>query len=71
MSKRKTHKGIAKRFKKTKSKRGGTKFMRQSKGRGSRHLKTKQTNKRKRRIRRKKIITNPKLTKRLLQAVNT
>lgn len=48
----KTHKGIAKRFKKSNPKKGTAKLVRQSKGRGSKHLKTKQSNPRKRRIRR-------------------
>jgi ribosomal protein L35 len=52
VTKQKTHKGIAKRFKKSHPKKGMGKLTRQSKGRGSKHLKTKQSNPRKRRIRR-------------------
>jgi ribosomal protein L35 len=67
----KTNKGIFKRFKITKPKKGTPKLVHQSKGRGSRHLKTKQTNKRKRRIRQRSVVRNPKKFKRIVKVINT
>jgi ribosomal protein L35 len=51
MRKAKTLQTIAKRFKKTHPKKGRAKLIHQSVGRGTKHLKTKQSNARKRRIR--------------------
>ncbi|MBU0975386.1 MAG: 50S ribosomal protein L35 [Patescibacteria group bacterium] len=64
----KTHQGLKKRFRKTRPKKGEAKFAHQSKGRGSRHLKTKQSNKRKRRIRTIKKISQNKSMKRAFSA---
>jgi ribosomal protein L35 len=50
----KTHQGIKKRFKKSHPKKRKFKLTRQSKGMGSKHLKTKKSNSRKRRIRQRK-----------------
>lgn len=58
----KTHQGLKKRYKKTNKKRKKSKLLRQVKGRGSSHLKTKQTNPRKRRIKlTKKAVLNNSL----------
>ncbi|MDD3647104.1 MAG: 50S ribosomal protein L35 [Candidatus Dojkabacteria bacterium] len=67
----KTHQGLKKRFRKTKPKSGKVKLVHQSKGRGSRHLKTKQTNKRKRRIRTTKKIKQNKSLKRAVAKFKT
>jgi len=62
----KTHQGIKKRFKLSKPKKGVAVIKRQSKGRGSKHLKTKKANPRKRRINVKKDFPITKNLKRIL-----
>lgn len=64
----KMHKGIKKRFKLAKSKRGKMKLKRQSKGRGSKHLKSKQSNSRKRRI---KQVKKGFITKNLKRVIKS
>lgn len=63
----KTHQGIKKRFKITKPRKGKAKAIRQSKGRGSKHLKTKKSNPRKRRINTPISKELPRQVKRALQ----
>jgi ribosomal protein L35 len=62
----KTHQGLKKRFNKSKPKNGKMKIKRQSKGRGSKHLKTKQSGERRRRIRQTKKAA---ITKNLERAI--
>lgn len=69
MGKMRSHKGISKRFKKSNPKKGKIKLLRQSKGRGSKHLKTKQTNARKRRIRKVKKTKTSKSLKRATRSL--
>jgi len=57
MNKLKQHKGIVKRFKISNPKKGSGKLKKQSIGTGCKHLKTKQSNPRKRRIRKPRNIT--------------
>ena len=63
----KTHKGLAKRFKLSKPKKGRPKIMRQRKGMGSKHLKSKKSNPRKRRIRQTTSYKYSKSVKKAIQ----
>lgn len=63
----KTHQGIKKRFKKTNPKNGNYTLLHQSKGRGSKHLKSKQSNPRKHRIRKARETIKTKNLKRTVR----
>lgn len=64
----KTHQGIRKRIKKSKTKKGKIRIKRQSKGRGSKHLKSKQSNARKRRIKQVSDIYISKTFERIIKS---
>jgi len=63
----KTHKGIKKRIRASKPKRSNFRIKRQSKGRGSKHLKSKQSNARRRRIKQVTDIYVSKTFKRVIK----
>lgn len=67
----KTHQGLKKRFKLSKPKKGTALIKRQSKGRGSKHLKTKKSNPRKRRINKTKDFPITKNLKRILKTIKS
>ena len=69
MGKFKTHKGISKRFRTTNPKSGKGKLVHQSKGRGTKHLKTKQSNAQRRRIRQPRFYSPSKVSSKIFNTI--
>jgi ribosomal protein L35 len=68
----KIHRGLAKRFKLSKPKRGKAKIVRQKKGMGSKHLKTKKSGERRRRLRQSTTLnSNSQNVKKAVRALKS